>query len=385
MKKKLLIALIIIALMLPLAACGGSNTVSPTAGVWEDDIFTSEYLGLRFALPFGWSIPNEAEITLLIGMAEDMLDIDAGEVSTTRDMTAINFATGANVQISFMPYGRRAPSHDELFEVLEAEMASVGGTLTMLPGTTTIAGLQWYSSQVEFHMSGEMLSGHQFFNVEAGYIRSIMIAYTPALESAEEILAFFFGLNDPPPAMPALAGDSSLLGAWDWDIDARMTHNFFEDGSGFRTMPGETEYFQWYTLGSDLFIVTDEETEHWAFTIESGVLTLDSRQIVDFSWSHVESDNTPAIPPSADALDPNLLGYWDWDMDSGYTYNFAADGTGTRGFPGAIERFVWQTEGDFLIIDTLIFEEHWSFTIANGVLTIDSRQVPGMTFSYIAR
>ncbi|MCL2392208.1 MAG: hypothetical protein FWC66_06300 [Oscillospiraceae bacterium] len=76
--------------------------------------------------------------------------------------------------------------------------------------------------------------------------------------------------------------------------------------------------------------------------------------------------------------DPILVGTWSWDMDDSYTYVFNADGTGTRGFTGATETFVWSTDDDLLVIGL----EQWTFTISDGVFTIDSRQVAGMTFSY---
>ena len=77
--------------------------------------------------------------------------------------------------------------------------------------------------------------------------------------------------------------------------------------------------------------------------------------------------------------DESLVGTWNWDVDSGYQYNFNADGTGTRGFANARETFNWSTSNDVLSIGI----ERWNYTIENDVLTIDSRQVPGLTFSYI--
>ena len=88
--------------------------------------------------------------------------------------------------------------------------------------------------------------------------------------------------------------------------------------------------------------------------------------------------------------DENLVGTWTWDMDSSFRYVFNADGTGTRGFTGAIESFTWSTRsGDELRINRNnapageIRNERWTYTISGDTLTIDSRQVSGMTFSYI--
>ena len=95
-------------------------------------------------------------------------------------------------------------------------------------------------------------------------------------------------------------------------------------------------------------------------------------------------DSLFALPAGMDgllALTEELFGSWDWDQDSDYTYTFNPDGTGTRGWPGQLQAFEWGTADDYLFIGA----EHWAFTIADGVLTIDSQQVPGMTFRYIAQ
>ena len=88
--------------------------------------------------------------------------------------------------------------------------------------------------------------------------------------------------------------------------------------------------------------------------------------------------------------DENLAGTWTWDVDSSFQYIFNADGTGSRGFTGAVETFTWSTRsGDELRLrrnnapSGEITNERWTYTIDGNVLTIDSRQVSGMTFSYI--
>jgi hypothetical protein len=77
--------------------------------------------------------------------------------------------------------------------------------------------------------------------------------------------------------------------------------------------------------------------------------------------------------------DENLVGTWNWDADAGYRYVFNADGTGSRGFAGAIQTFRWSASNDVLSIGA----ERWNYTISGDVLTIDSRQAQGLTFSYI--
>jgi len=88
--------------------------------------------------------------------------------------------------------------------------------------------------------------------------------------------------------------------------------------------------------------------------------------------------------PPAVELASELFGTWAWDMDDTYTYVFNPDGTGIRGGAGIpYEAFEWYTDGDHLIMDVLVFVESWTFTIAGDVLTIDSNQLPGISWNYI--
>jgi|GEM_PF-1507672 len=79
-----------------------------------------------------------------------------------------------------------------------------------------------------------------------------------------------------------------------------------------------------------------------------------------------------------------LVGTWSWDMSEEYVYVFHADGTGTRGFANHVEDFTWQTTvQNNLGIITSTDTESWRYTVDGDVLTLDSLQVVGMTYSYI--
>jgi len=82
-----------------------------------------------------------------------------------------------------------------------------------------------------------------------------------------------------------------------------------------------------------------------------------------------------------------FVGTWAWVEDHSYTYEFYADGIGFRGFDGEMEEFDWAVEGDdHLLIAPFGTDilESWSFVITvDGMLTIDSRQAPGISWSYV--
>ena len=103
--------------------------------------------------------------------------------------------------------------------------------------------------------------------------------------------------------------------------------------------------------------------------------------------------DTPAPPPDEappapepEALDEALIGAWVWEQVESYILVFEADGQGVRGYyPDDLESFTWRTypSDDHLIITLGFIQESWTYTIVGDVVTIDSRQVPGMTFSYV--
>lgn len=86
-----------------------------------------------------------------------------------------------------------------------------------------------------------------------------------------------------------------------------------------------------------------------------------------------------------------LVGQWAWDFGPEFIYTFNANGTGTRGVEGIMENFNWSVvDGNNLLLEMdpattvqIYMTESWTATIVDDVLTIESRQVQGMVFSYV--
>ena len=84
--------------------------------------------------------------------------------------------------------------------------------------------------------------------------------------------------------------------------------------------------------------------------------------------------------------DHPLVGIWEWDDMDTYLYIFNADGNGSRGFAPLIQQFTWEVcEAGHLSMTLGNNTEHWYMTIEGNVLTITSRQVANMQYSYIRR
>jgi len=78
-----------------------------------------------------------------------------------------------------------------------------------------------------------------------------------------------------------------------------------------------------------------------------------------------------------------LIGNWAWDQNDDYIYEFRTDGSGTRGFSANRYNIYWYVYDDVLLMDVGGRVEEWSFVIDGNVLTINSLQAAGVTWSYI--
>lgn len=97
------------------------------------------------------------------------------------------------------------------------------------------------------------------------------------------------------------------------------------------------------------------------------------------------------IPPFGTPIEQpghELIGTWNWTQGE-YEYIFNEDGTGRRGRGLSRQSFNWFTpEYNYLRLELgglFNSEEHWTYTIEYGVLTINSKQIPGMAYSYNKR
>ena len=167
-------------------------------------------------------------------------------------------------------------------------------------------------------------------------------------------------------------------------------------GVTITNIPGTTRLgnYDWHALGTgvDMFGVTISGRQF--VNVSDGFARLIVITYLDTSESFDDimlmfiglNDPIPEAPEAAPIEhSPDLVGTWDWDEDASYVYTFYADGRGTRGFGRDVDRFEWRTEGNDHLIMTLgpLEIESWTFTISDDVLTLSSRQVPGMEFSYI--
>ena len=86
-----------------------------------------------------------------------------------------------------------------------------------------------------------------------------------------------------------------------------------------------------------------------------------------------------------DLSDHVLVGTWNWDDNALWQYTFNEDGSGTRGLPDDMDTFTWSIPDDGHLRMNVRggIMEHWNYTITGDALTLESRQVAGMTYHYM--
>ena len=169
--------------------------------------------------------------------------------------------------------------------------------------------------------------------------------------------------------------DPSLLGNWSYENNAGWQYELNSDGTGQRGVHLEIDTFKWSTRGDNRLILdfgAGYRDDDWNYIIEGNRLTLTRRDGARETFSYLKVEHNA-----------DVVGTWEWDYDDSYKLIYNADGTGSRGFTGEIDSFEWFNADDRIVVNGgTVYEELWNYSISDDVLTIDSRQVAGMIYSY---
>ena len=290
--------------------------VGPVRGVWNGNIWTSEYIGLYFYLPKGWEFASDVEIA-------DMLGFDAATVSNGVGMAAtdefwemavlydlwafdLETATAVSVLIEKMPdldfgveefieYNARLILQFETDVNTDVEPRQIGGF--------EWAGIEFYSDAI----SSRHNNSH-FVRVVDGFAVVILVqTFDDYGDTVDNFLQLFGCIGDAPepswePVGSIMWGQMMdglrqyglekpdayhpLVGTWEWDLDGRFVYSFFAGGNGTRGFGGETESFLWGSSGDHLVIRLLFMDESWTFAISGDLLTIDSRQVAGLAWRY---------------------------------------------------------------------------------------------------
>ena len=180
-----------------------------------------------------------------------------------------------------------------------------------------------------------------------------------------------------------------VLGKWLWVLEDRneedfafnlMTYYFGDDGSGERSINGQSDVFTWGVTaeGILIFIWPGNYVEKWDFTIQGDELHLESKQNAGMGFIYQRI----AIEGQEE-----LIGRWGWNTNHDWYYLFEMDGLGSRtdsNLQGRDE-FVWflLTDGGLIVRIGEESAELWDYEINDNMLTLASRQERGIVFHYI--
>ena len=291
----------------------------PVRGAWNGNIWASEYLGLYLYLPVGWEYASDDEIAEMVGFGSAIIFGGAGMPVTDEFWEMAN-----------------AVLYDMIAVDLETG-SNISVLIERMPCFDfTVEDLIRYNAELLPQLGLNVnvnAQPRQIGGVEWGSFE----AYTDTF-GIRQNLTYFVRIDD---------GFATIILVTTIDCCGGDVGDYLRMFGDIGDAPEPT----WEPYGTFL----------GGFTME------------DYRLPPLEQP---------DAGHP-LVGTWVWDEYDGFVYNFYPDGTGTRGFEGATESFVWEVLDDHLVIRLLIMDESWTFVIEDDVLTLDSRQVPGVTWSYV--
>jgi len=247
---KKLLTLVVVTSVLILTACGVDD-VAPTAGVFTDNVYINESVGLQFQLPRGWDFLNEQEIADATGIGAEVLSalgsdftnndvLNRMEESPLHDMMATNHFDGTNVQVMFQRLprsARNASTQEELEKALEEfEDSGLNMVSTMNPGQTRIGSYDFYSANLEIEFfPGFYMAVRMFLRLDG---RNMTMVNVTALNQSmiDDILNYFGYPGATLIEIPELesAAASDLIGAWVWNMDEDYQLIFNADRTGIR-------------------------------------------------------------------------------------------------------------------------------------------------------
>jgi hypothetical protein len=180
----------------PVTPPASPSAIPPTRGVWNGNVYSSQYLGLRFNMPSSWFIVSDTELAEMIGVLATGIGTGLGipdsfwqtaENIGFFEMSALNPFTGANINIVIERLPNDMPTSAYLNQAM-LTMAMLGIPVTRISGSTIIGATEWLATESD--MGAFKL--RQLMNVQNGFARVISIGYFSDSQLTD-ILAMFSG------------------------------------------------------------------------------------------------------------------------------------------------------------------------------------------------
>ena len=208
MKKVICILICIAAALCLLASCGADGKSGFVRGTVSNNVYCSEFLGLKFSPGPAWNFDDEGSLMEKSGIDPGTLE-DGEELSkalsecaSIYDMMAEDPYSGTSVTVVYenmgLKLGASGTTVEEYVEKLKSEIetryssynAKVTGLDDCSLGSTTFK-----SVKVEFEVKGNGLTQYYYVAKTGGYIATVCVSAKPDLDVQTEIIPLFEPLD----------------------------------------------------------------------------------------------------------------------------------------------------------------------------------------------
>lgn len=206
--KKLLTLFIALIMILSLAACGKETPPDApdlpefSRGVWEDNVYRSDYLALSYTLPEGWVAASDDEIAEMMGLSLELLDSDMefSDINSIYDFSVQDPTTGTNAllmmeNLTLYPGGTAIKEKDYLkalhAQLMEQPFYDHESKLSI--HEVSVAGYSYQAIDVAL---AELPICQTYLARRVGdYMNVIILTYAPETVSLESLVDSFGALE----------------------------------------------------------------------------------------------------------------------------------------------------------------------------------------------
>lgn len=193
MKKFLTLTLAV--LMIVCCASCGSDEVKITHGTVEGNVYKSEFTGITFTAPDGWTFLSDEEIAKIYNYAADELVSDKFEEAVANaqsftEMMATDGTTGSNINIAYESLTASGNTKMSEQDYLDAAMDQLKSMTTMtveLVGTerVTLSGQSYLRAQLNTTASGINMSQYLYVRKISNYMVVTTVTIVKGYEIAD--------------------------------------------------------------------------------------------------------------------------------------------------------------------------------------------------------
>ncbi len=210
--KNTLVLLVIGAMLFLLTGCGKKNEESKeedksseeqkaefSIGKWEDDVYTNDFLGLKFNLPEGWKRYDKEEMAKIMNVGSELLNDDqkaAAEISKLNSayyMMVNDPSTGSSIAVmsekSTMDY-----TTEFYISQLKGQLQSVSSIKYTIEGTSKekVGNIECDSLTVSATVSGvKTIQKYYIYKIDKYFIAIIATSKSGGEASISEMMENF--------------------------------------------------------------------------------------------------------------------------------------------------------------------------------------------------